>query len=357
MYHAAAALQLEIICFINQERNIVNSIFSVLTREELEKIRSLSKLQTCQAGERLFSEGDASDLIYFIDSGRVSIFIDKFNTKEELQVMGPGACFGEMAVFDNDRRTASAITLEKSMFSVLNKDDFLDLMVKDSAISHKIRTLLNARNEELVLKEKLIDTSGMTGKHMHIGIKGDPSLRESAMSRERHESVVDKILLQLVPRLEDMLLNRCVHQIFLGFNNGEVRVSTILDPFSEEFHPAIRLIDEAYIERHFPKIDYDRKVGIIRKAYEGVRGDSYFEELPSHLKKGFARYFDNWQPVAREEIARIISRLPQLREIPNYYVRNITISIIKDAIYMQFNCDGAHLVSSGGYFSFLEDNL
>lgn len=332
----------------------MESILSVINQAEFQKIKSLSSSVTFPAGERLFSEGDASDLIYFIDSGSVSIFIDKFNSKEELEVMGPGSCFGEMAVFDNDRRTASAITLEETQFSVLSKDDFLALMVQDSAISHKIRSLLNKRNEELVLKEKLITE---TGRHMHIGIKGDPSLRESAMTRERHVSVVDKILPRLVPRLEDMLLNRCVYQIYVGFNNGEVRVSTILDPFSEEFHPAIRLVDEAYVERHFPKIDYDRKVGIIRGVYEGLCGDSYYDELPPHLKNGFAKYFDSWQPVSREDIALIVSRLPELREIPSFYVRNITISMVKDTIHMQFNCDGAHIVSRRGYHNFLDDYL
>ena len=332
----------------------MDSILSVIDHEEFNKIKSLSELVTFPPGKRLFSEGDASDQIYFIDSGRVSIFIDKFNTIEELEVMGPGSCFGEMAVFDNDRRTASAMTLEETQLSVLSKEKFLALMTQDSHISHKIRSLLNKRNEDLVLKEKLITE---TGRNMHIGIKGDPSLRESAMTRERYVSVVDKIMHQLVPRLEDMLLNRCAYQIYLGFNNGEVRVSTILDPFSEEFHPAVRLVDEAYIERHFPKIDYARKVGIIRDMYEAFCGDSYFEELPPHLRKGFTKYFANWQPLSREELVQIISRLPQLREIPSFYVRNITISIVKDTIHMQFNCDGAHLVSSRGFHSFLEDNL
>jgi len=335
----------------------VESIFSALTRKEFEKIRSLSNLKISPAGERLFSEGDVSDLIYFIDSGSVSIFIDKFNSQEELQVLGPGACFGEMAVFENDRRSASACTLQETAFSVLDKDDFLELMANDVNISNKIMTLLNARYEKLVLKEKLITSTGMSGKHLHIGIKGDPSLRESAMTRERHVSVVDKILSQLVPRLEDMLLNRCIYQIYLGFNNGEVRVSTILDPLSEEFHPAIRLLDEGYVKRHFPKIDYDRKVEIIREIYQGVRGNAYFDELPSHLHKGFTRYFSSSQPVAREEIARIISRLPQLREIPNFYVRNITVSIVKDAIRMQFNCDGTHIVSTAGHYYFLNENI
>lgn len=332
----------------------MESILSVLSQDEFQMIKALSRSLDCQAGERLFSEGDASNLIYFIDSGSVSIFIDKFNSREELEVMHAGSCFGEMAVFDNDRRTASAITLEASQFSVLSKEEFLAMMAKNPVISGKIRALLNKRNEELVLKEKLIDA---TGRHMHIGIKGDPSLRESAMTRERHVSVVDKIMTQLVPRLEDMLLNRCVYQIYVGFNNGEVRVSTILDPFNEEFHPAIRMIDEAYVERHFPRIDYERKAGIIRGVYEAFSGNSYFAELAPHLKKGFARYFDNWQPASRDEIARIISSLPQLREIPSFYVRNITISIVKDAIHMQFNCDGAHIVSSSGYYSFLDEYL
>ena len=335
----------------------MNSIFSELTKEELQKIRSLSTEQTFKINEQLFSEGDPSDFIYFINDGSVSIYIEKFNSKEELQKMGPGAFFGEMAVFNNNTRTASAVTVEDTSLNVLSKESFLELMLTEQDISYKINTLLKVRNEQLVLKEKLIDLTGMNDRNMHIGIKGDPSLRESAMTRERHVSVVDKILPQLVPKLEDMLLNRCVYQIYLGFNNGEVRVSTILDPFSDEFHPAIRLVDDVYVDRHFPKMDYEQKTTMIDMIYGTIQKNSYFNELPAHLNKGFTRYFENWAPLSREQISQSISRLAQLREIPDFYVRNITISIVKDAIHMQFNCDGAHLVSTTGYMQFLEDNL
>ena len=335
----------------------MSSIFSTLTADEFQKIRDISNTQTFKINEQLFTEGDTSDFIYFIDSGKVSVYIDKFNSKEELQVLESGACFGEMAVFNNDTRTASAITLEDTVLHVLSKDSFLELMSCEQDISRKINDLLNKRNEELVLTEKLIDLTGMKDQNMHIGIKGDPSLRESAMTRERYVSVVDNILPQLVPRLEDLLLNRCVYKIYLGFNNGEVRVSTMLDPFSDEFHPAIRLVDNVYIERHFPKMNYDKKTEMIKSIYKAINGDAYFDELPEHLNKGFSRYFDNWNPLSREQITRCVSRLTQLREIPDFYVRNITISIIKDAIHMQFNCDGAHIVSTYGYEKFLEDNL
>ena len=335
----------------------MNSILSNLTAEEFQKIRSFGSAQTCKANEQLFTEGDLSDSIYFIESGKVSIYIDKFNSKEELEVLGEGTCFGEMAVFNNNTRTASATTLEETKLNVLSKDSFLKLMSSEKNISLKINDLLKARNEELVLTEKLIDLTNIKDKNRHIGIKGDPSLRESAMTRERHVSVVDKILPELVPKLEDMLLNRCVYKVYLGFNNGEVRVSTIFDPFSDEFHPAIRLVDDVYIERHFPEIEYDRKAHMVKSIYNKIQGDRNFDELPTHLNKGFTRYFENWEPLTREEITRCVSRLTQLREIPDFYVRNITISIIKDAIHMQFNCDGAHIVSIYGYEKFLEENL
>lgn len=335
----------------------MSSILSELTTDEFQKIRSFSNAQSFQPNELLFSEGDASDSIYFIESGKVSIYIDKFNSKEELKVLGSGTYFGEMAVFNNDTRTASAVTLEETTLNILSKDNFLKLMSSEQDIFLKINDLLKSRNEELVLTEKLINITDMKDRNMHIGIKGDPSLRESAMTRERYVSVVDNILPQLVPKLEDMLLNRCVYKIYIGFNNGEVRVSTMLDPFSDEFHPAIRLVDDVYIERHFPKMDYDEKTKMIQMIYNRINGDSYFKDLPAHLNKGFTRYFENWEPLSRDQITRCITRLSQLREIPDFYVRNITISIVKDAIHMQFNCDGAHIVSTYGYEKFLEDNL
>lgn len=335
----------------------MHSIFSELTKDEFQKIRAFSNAESFKSNEQLFSEGDISESIYFIESGKVSIYIDKFNTKEELQVLESGACFGEMAVFNNDTRTASAITLEDTTLNVLSKESFLKLMSTEQDIFLKINDLLKLRNEELVLTEKLIDLNSLNERDMHIGIKGDPSLRESAMTRERYVSVVDNILPQLISKLEDMLKNRCVYKIYLGFNNGEVRVSTMLDPFSDEFHPAVRLVDDVYIERHFPEMDYDKKLEMIKMIYNRIKSDSYFDGLPSHLNKGFTRYFDNWKPLSQDQISRCISRLSQLREIPDFYVRNITISIIKDAIHMQFNCDGAHIVSVYGYEKFLEDNL
>lgn len=332
-------------------------VFQELTVEELDKIKSIAVKQGYKEGERIFSEGAAADYIYFIESGRISIFIQKFTQQEELGILGPGEYFGEMAFFYKDKRTASAAALTDTTLLSVDKNLFLELVRTDRAIASKIKSILARRNEELILRESLVDITGVKGKRFHLSIKGDPSLRETTFTRERYESIVDKVLPLLQPRLEDLLINRCVYQIYVGFNNGEVRTSSVFDPFNEEIHQANKLADGAYVDRHFSEVSYEEKVLMLRRLYGAVAGDPVFRDLPGHFKKIFSSYFNNWKPVTPAEITNTISRLTSLRSIPNYYLRNFTMSMARDAIRMQFNCDGTHIVSSEDYQRFIEENL
>jgi len=335
----------------------MTSLFQGLREEDLRKIMSRGREISYNAGEQIFSEGDEADFFYFVVSGRVSIFIDKFHTRDEIRLAQPGDWFGEMAMFNGDRRNANAATQTPTSCLTVSRQEFMALLGAEADLRDKILTIVNLRNEDLVMKEKLIDADGLSNQDIHIGIKGDPSLRESAMLRERYESIVDKLLPELVVRFEDLLLNRTPHRIMIGFNNGEIRISTVLDPFCEEFHPAIRLLDESYVDRHFPKIDYPGKAEMIRRLYQTIGEEDFFKQLPSHLHHGYSRYFSNWEPVSPEQIREVLSKLPLLRSIPNFYVRNVTVGVLKDAIHMQFNCDGTHIVSATGYERFLTENL
>jgi CRP-like cAMP-binding protein len=328
-----------------------------LSDAELALVRARAAPRRFPAGEMVFVAGEPADAIYFIESGHVSIVIEKFNTREEVQILGPGELFGEMAVLGNNQRTASAAARDDVLLLCISKSAFLEFLRAEPGIGEKIHTLLARRNEELALKEKLIDATGLSACHLHIGIKGDPTLRESALFRDRHDSPVDKAMPELVALFQDLLLNRCAYRIHVGFNSGEIRVSTIIDPFNEEFHPASRLLDAAYVDRHFPRIDYERKAAVVRRVFGALREDAFFTALPAHLGSIFDRHYDTWEPMPKEAVASTIAKFPELRDIPNYYVRNATISIIKDAIHMQFNCDGAHIVSAADYERFLQENL
>jgi hypothetical protein len=119
----------------------------------------------------------------------------------------------------------------------------------------------------------------------------------------------------------------------------------------------VRLVDKGYVERHFPKVEYAKKSEIIRNYYTMMVKRDEYVTLPEQLVKGYGKYYSGWSPVAPEVVADVIDSFPRLREIPNFYIRNATITTVKDVIHLQFNCDGTHILSAEGYKAFLEQNL
>jgi CRP-like cAMP-binding protein len=64
-----------------------------------------SHLKTYKAGETIFQKGDPGDLMYIIKSGSVEILVgDKI-----VELLGPDEFFGEMALIDQQPRSANAV--------------------------------------------------------------------------------------------------------------------------------------------------------------------------------------------------------------------------------------------------------
>lgn len=334
-----------------------NSVFEDLSPAELNEIKSKAIRKHFKTGEIVFSEGDDADFIYFIESGEVAISVQKFTKEEEISTLGPGEYFGEMAVLYKNRRTATVTAREDTELLTIEHANFMKMMVSHPVLALRINEILANRNEELILKESLVDNIGLKGKGLHISIKGDPSLRESAFSRERYQSPVDPILPELQPVLIELLVQRSVYQVFIGFNSGEIRTLSIFDPFYEQIHQASKLLNPAYIDRHFPEITYEDKTKLVKDIYHYLETSKNFSSMPTHLQRILDNYYNKWEPVSAEDIKKCIAKLGTLRDIPDFYLRNFTFSITRDAIRMQFNCDGTHIVNSEDYERFLQENI
>jgi CRP/FNR family cyclic AMP-dependent transcriptional regulator len=89
------------------------------------------------------SEGDRTDSLYIIVSGKVKIYVSDETGKEiVLNESGPGEYFGEM-VLDEGPRSASVMTLEPTRFLVVPKEDFREFLAKSPDFSlHLIRKLI-----------------------------------------------------------------------------------------------------------------------------------------------------------------------------------------------------------------------
>ena len=88
-------------------------------------------------------EGDRTDSLYIIVSGRVRIYVSDEKGKEvALNESGPGEYFGEM-VLDEGPRSASVMTLEPTQFLVVPKEDFREFVKKNPEFSlHLIYKLI-----------------------------------------------------------------------------------------------------------------------------------------------------------------------------------------------------------------------
>ena len=211
--------------------------------------------------------------------------------------------------------------------------------------------------EELVLKESILSVAGLNASSLQIGIRGDPSMRETTGERKRYHSSVDQCLDGLLPNFEELLLNRSTYQLFVGFNNGEIRTNSVFDPMSQEIHDAEKMADHAYIVRQFPEISYGRKIGLIRDIYTHLRSHDVSESMPIYWRNILQKRSERWEPMEREEVITVVRTLKALREMPYYFIRNITINIVQSIVRIQFNCDGTQIVSAENYMKFLEENL
>lgn len=68
----------------------------------------MSGLRTLKKGEILFREGDPSDAMYVIKTGKIAITKTKGSSEIKLAELGPGDMLGEMAFFDSKPRSAGA---------------------------------------------------------------------------------------------------------------------------------------------------------------------------------------------------------------------------------------------------------
>ena len=88
----------------------------------VKKLASLGRLRTYPKNTVFITEGDQSDSVFVVISGKVKVFVaDTEGHEMILDTHGPGEYVGEMAL-DGNPRSASCMTLEPTMFSVVARD-------------------------------------------------------------------------------------------------------------------------------------------------------------------------------------------------------------------------------------------
>jgi CRP/FNR family cyclic AMP-dependent transcriptional regulator len=103
----------------------------------LAELEAFSMLRQIRAGETIFCQGEPSPYCFGIVSGQVTIQRvpgEKLFPSKTLGVLGPGAMFGEHALFKDTPRTAMAVASQNGELVAIQGKKFRDWLAKDSGV-------------------------------------------------------------------------------------------------------------------------------------------------------------------------------------------------------------------------------
>ena len=130
------------------EREVLRTvpIFSELSDEDITSLAHLAIRKRYPKDTVVFFENEEGDFFFTITEGRIKVTILGDDGREViLSVLGPGDFFGEMALLDNEPRSATAIAVEESELLSLHRNDFQTVLNDNKSITSALIRVLSAR--------------------------------------------------------------------------------------------------------------------------------------------------------------------------------------------------------------------
>jgi CRP-like cAMP-binding protein len=169
--------------------------------------------KTFAKGEIIFSEDHECDGMYIIDKGSVRVFktLDTPAGLKELELvrLGPKSLFGEMALIDDKKRSASVQAVEETICTIITKKMFEDQLEQlPPWVVNLIRVLVSRlRETNDKLREKAKEYHDDTGGLVYIDEKANSLAAEMTQKLERSIDKAEKKLQTISESIEDVRNN------------------------------------------------------------------------------------------------------------------------------------------------------
>ena len=122
------------------------SSFSQLQPSDLTLLAEKLKRRNFHKGEVIFHQDDPGDRLHLVANGLVKISIISQDGREnDLALLSPGDCFGEMSILDGGLRSASAVAADATETMTLSREDFLSFITQYPQVAIQIITMLAGR--------------------------------------------------------------------------------------------------------------------------------------------------------------------------------------------------------------------
>ncbi|HLE67177.1 MAG TPA: Crp/Fnr family transcriptional regulator, partial [Burkholderiales bacterium] len=107
-------------------------LFAGFADEQLRTLSGVVTRRSVPRGAVVIVEGDPTDSLYIVISGRMRVLMSDADGKEViLAILGPGEFFGEMGLIDDNPRSATVVAVEPCELIVITKRDFKGILAEN----------------------------------------------------------------------------------------------------------------------------------------------------------------------------------------------------------------------------------
>jgi CRP-like cAMP-binding protein len=144
-------------------------VFETLGPGELAQVAEVAVPRSFRTGEVIFREGDDSDTCYVVRAGHARAIREHGDGRQiTLATFGPGDIFGELAMFEDERRSATVETIDELDSVAILGNDMRRLLREHPDIAVKLVIALGRRLREA--NERLARQSFQTVQSRVAGV-------------------------------------------------------------------------------------------------------------------------------------------------------------------------------------------
>ena len=163
--------------------------FSTLEPADLQRIAEMALPRRFEPGEAVFREGDSSDTCYVVREGHARAVRTHGDGRTiTLATFGPGDIFGELAMFEDERRSATVEAIETTSVVGVLGPDMRRLMKQHPEIAARLVIALGRRLREM--NERLSRQSFQTVQSRVAVVLSDLVAQEIAAGKEGTDVLV-----------------------------------------------------------------------------------------------------------------------------------------------------------------------
>ncbi|MGH7644224.1 MAG: Crp/Fnr family transcriptional regulator [Gemmatimonadales bacterium] len=143
-------------------------LFAMLGDTELQRVLDVARERSYPRNSVILFEDDPGDALYVVAEGQVKVVLIGEDGREViLSVLGANEFFGEMALIDDEPRSAHVIAMEDSTLVVLRREDFHGILTQNPSIALSLLRELTRRLrrvDEKVGSLVLLDVNGRVAR-------------------------------------------------------------------------------------------------------------------------------------------------------------------------------------------------